>query len=130
MTILPTAPAASAALLALRERFRGSAGTTVAGFAALAARLAQSPAAPEVLESLRRELHRVRGTAGSYGFMDASRLAEHLEGRVMRWAAEPALDVHLRAREVEHFAAALRTALDAGCGPAGAAPSSGGGGRS
>jgi len=43
------------------------------------------PYAGEVTEALRRELHRVRGAAGSLGFPDASRLAGVLEARATGW---------------------------------------------
>jgi chemotaxis protein histidine kinase CheA len=98
---------------ALRARFLAAAEETVAAFALHAERLAAAPAAPDVLAALGRELHRVRGTAGAYGFMEASRLAEQLEDRVGRWAADPALDVEGRARAVSRFAAQLRAALEA-----------------
>jgi chemotaxis protein histidine kinase CheA len=103
---------ASEALRLLRERFREATGSTVAGFEALAAQLADSPAAPESLEALCRELHRVRGTAGSYGFADASRLAGRLEERAIRWAADPGLDRDQRAALVLDFVAALRGAFE------------------
>lgn len=113
MTSPPPAPTASAALLALRERFRASVVNTFTAFAAIAAQLAEAPDTPEVLEGLRRELHRVHGTAGTYGFTEASRLAARLEERAVLWAAEPALDVHQRSAIIEHFVAALRIAFDA-----------------
>jgi chemotaxis protein histidine kinase CheA len=97
----------------LRERYRASAPSTYAHFEALAARLAGTPESPDALASLRRELHRVRGTAGSYGFAEASRLAAALEQRALRWAVEPALDHGRRSTAVLAFVDALRAALDA-----------------
>ena len=75
------ADAAVQALDALRRRYQSSVGTTLDAFRALAARLAEQPGAPEVIETLRRELHRVHGTAGSYGFSEASRLSVRIEGQ-------------------------------------------------
>ncbi len=103
----PNAGQANEALAALRERYRASVANTVAGFRYLAAQLTVKPENAEVLESLRRELHRVHGTAGSFGFPDASRLAGVLEARAVRWGADPAFDRGTRAAIIAHFASAL-----------------------
>jgi CheY-like chemotaxis protein len=95
------------AMRGLRERYRASVANTVAGFRYLAAQLTVKPESAEVLESLRRELHRVHGTAGSFGFPDASRLAGVLEPRVMRWATDAAFDRGTRGAIIAHFASAL-----------------------
>src|SRR3712207_2861822 len=97
----------SEALRVLRERYRASVANVVAGFRYLAAQLTVAPDKPEVLESVRRELHRVHGTAGSFGFPDASRLAGVLEARAVRWAADAAFDRGTRAAIIAHFASAL-----------------------
>jgi CheY-like chemotaxis protein len=110
----PSSPAKTGEVLrALRERFRASSAGTIETFRALARQLAAAPAAPAVVESLRGEVHRVRGTAGSYGFVDASRLAARLEERVDEWAADPALDRDGRSTIVEHFVSALMLAFEA-----------------
>ncbi len=103
----PNAEQVNEALVALRERYRASVANTVAGFRYLAAQLTVKPENAEVLESLRRELHRVHGTAGSFGFPDASRLAGVLEARAVRWAAEPTFDRGARGAIIAHFASAL-----------------------
>jgi CheY-like chemotaxis protein/HPt (histidine-containing phosphotransfer) domain-containing protein len=95
------------ALRVLRERYRATIGNTVAALRQIAAQLAASPTAPEVVDALRRELHRVHGTAGSYGFADASRLAAELEQAAVRWAIDPALDTDRRAAMTSEFADAL-----------------------
>ncbi len=95
------------AMRVLRERYRASVANTVAGFRYLAAQLTVKPENTEVLESLRRELHRVHGTAGSFGFPDASRLAGVLEARVMRWATDATFDRGRRGAIIAHFASAL-----------------------
>lgn len=95
------------ALRVLRERYRASVANTIAGFRYLAAQLTVKPENAEVLESLRRELHRVHGTAGSLGFPDASRLAGLLEARAVRWASDPAFDRGTRGAIIAHFASAL-----------------------
>jgi chemotaxis protein histidine kinase CheA len=103
--------AALAALAALRERFLASTENTLSAFRGFARQLAVSPAAPAVVEGLRRELHRVHGTAGTYGFTEASRLAARMEEQAVRWAAAPHLDVERRAVIVEHFVEALAAAF-------------------
>src|SRR5438094_3394520 len=57
--------------------------------AGLAGRLVAAGGAREALDALRRETHKVHGSAGSYGFMAASRLAAGMEATVKDWAARP-----------------------------------------
>ncbi len=102
------------ALRALRARFRATSSNTVDAFRRLARHLTAAPDAPEVIEALRRELHRVHGTAGSYGFIEASRLAAKVEQRVLGWAAAPARERDQRAMIIEHFASALALAFEQG----------------
>jgi DNA-binding response OmpR family regulator len=99
-------------LAKLRERYAASAANTVSAFTQLAEQLQRNPVAPEVVDALRRELHRVHGTAGSYGFHDASRLAAALELVALRWEADPALDRSRRGAIVRQFSVALSAALD------------------
>ncbi len=101
----------NAVLAQLREKYRASSGNTLAAFTQLAEQLQKDPAAPEVVEALRRELHRVHGTAGSYGFHEASRLAGALEPVAVKWAADPHLDRDRRASIVRQFVRALGTSL-------------------
>lgn len=103
----------SAVLAQLREKYLASSGNTLAAFAQLAEQLHRDPAAPEVVEALRRELHRVHGTAGSYGFHEASRLAGALEPVAVKWAADPQLDRDRRAGIVRQFVRALTSSLQA-----------------
>jgi DNA-binding response OmpR family regulator len=105
------------ALAALREHFRASSGPLVDTFERLAPQLATVPASPRALEALKRELHKVKGTAGSYGFLDASALAAKLEERVTEWTRDPALERDNRATIIRHFASALRLAFQAPLAP-------------
>src|SRR5689334_12503679 len=57
--------------------------------AELADRLATAGNDREALEALRRETHKIHGSAGSYGFCDVSRLAAGMEETVKDWAARP-----------------------------------------
>lgn len=98
-------------LAKLRERYVATSGGTVAAFTQLADQLQVSPAAPEVVESLRRELHRVHGTAGSYGFHEASRLAGALELVALKWTTDAQADLTRRGAIVRQFVRALESAL-------------------
>jgi DNA-binding response OmpR family regulator len=100
-------------LTQLKRRYLASSGNTLAAFTQLAEQLQSTPDAPEVVEALRRELHRVHGTAGSYGLHEASRLAGALEPVAVRWATDAALDHGRRASIVRQFVRTLTTALAA-----------------
>lgn len=113
MASAQTVARASDALRALRERFRETSAGTITLLDDLARQLGADPSAPETIEQLRRELHRVNGTAGSYGFSDASRLAAKLETRVASWESDPALERGQRATIIGHFVSALRLAMAA-----------------
>ena len=113
MASAQTVVRASDALRALRERFRETSAGTIALLDDLARQLGADPAAPETISSLRHELHRVHGTAGSYGFSDASRLAAKLEQRVASWELDPAFESTQRATIIGHFVSALRLAMSA-----------------
>lgn len=76
------------ALRGLQQRFAANADTTLAEYAALADRLREAPGDREPIEALARQLHRLRGTAGSYGFHSASALAGRFEITVQGWLAE------------------------------------------
>lgn len=104
----------NAVLKQLREKYLATSGNTLAAFAQLAEQLQQDPSTPEVVDTLRRELHRVHGTAGSYGFHEASRLAGALEPVAVKWAADPSLDRERRAGIVRQFVRALTASLQQG----------------
>src|SRR5438876_10899374 len=57
--------------------------------AGLAERLVVAASDRQVIDALRRETHKVHGSAGSYGFMEASRLAAGVEAAGKGWAARP-----------------------------------------
>src|SRR5689334_24202864 len=99
------------ALRVLRERYRITIANTVAAFRRLSAQLAVIASAPEVVDALRRELHRVHGSAGSFGFPEASQLAAELEEIAIRWGSDPGLDVDRRAAMTAEFANALEACV-------------------
>src|SRR5437870_4612800 len=57
--------------------------------AGIAERLVAAGGDREALDELRRETHKIHGSAGSYGFMEASRLAAGMEATVKDWVARP-----------------------------------------
>ena len=98
-------------MAALRERYRTNSPAIVASVSKLAAELRAEPSSAETIERLRREAHRIRGTAGTYGFTEASQLAEALERRCELWARDSAADAGHRASYVERIAAAFPAAF-------------------
>lgn len=100
-------------LRVMRERYRARSGAIVGEFTLLAAEVALAPHDAEVLDRVRREAHRIRGTAGTYGFAEASELAAALEMRAERWAADPGADAGTRAEQMERFAIGLAAAFAA-----------------
>ena len=111
MTDPAATAAAEAAMAVLRVRYRAGTANTISAFATLADRLRAQPDAPELVETLRRELHRVRGTAGSFGFAEASRLSGAMEDRAVRWSADSRLELDDRADMVTRYVSALREAF-------------------
>jgi DNA-binding response OmpR family regulator/HPt (histidine-containing phosphotransfer) domain-containing protein len=87
-------------LAQLRERYLQTSGSNIAAMEQLAVQLSRRPTAPEVISALRLELHRFRGTSGTYGFTEASQLAEQLEERAVLWAKDPQLEPEQRSRLV------------------------------
>jgi CheY-like chemotaxis protein/HPt (histidine-containing phosphotransfer) domain-containing protein len=144
MTASASAPLA-ASIAALRTRYLGTADRTVAAVRELGARLAAAEAAPTgatlgdatraddraaedaaLAGQLRRELHRVRGTAGTYGLTAVADVCAAAEERVARWTTDRAADAGARAAAVAALADALAAAFrtDGAAGDAGTAPGS------
>src|SRR3972149_1728333 len=99
----------------LRERFLGSARAALERLQQCAALLDVDPRDANALDTLRRELHRLRGSSGSYGFAEASERIGAMEQRARTWAIDPTL-------EAEHRGAHLRRVVDALHTAYGAAP--------
>ena len=73
----------------LLAEYLESARSQLGVLAGLAERLAAAGGDREALERMRHETHKVHGSAGSYGFMEASRLAAGMEATVKDWVARP-----------------------------------------
>jgi CheY-like chemotaxis protein/HPt (histidine-containing phosphotransfer) domain-containing protein len=64
--------------------------------AGLTAQIAARGDDREAVDALRREVHKIHGSADSYGFMEASRLAAGIEATVKDWVARPDDDAAAR----------------------------------
>ncbi|MEO8335987.1 MAG: response regulator [bacterium] len=100
-----------AALAAMRQRYVESSGGFFATLELIGRQLERKPDSADLLTSLRRELHRVRGTAGSLGFHDAGHMAGTMEGLIRRWCDDVVLDRDRRSAVVLGFARTLRAAI-------------------
>jgi len=86
MSVDPTPAELPPGLLA---EYLESAGAQLRVLAELADRLTVAGNDAEALDRLRRETHKIRGSAGSYGFWEASRLAAGMEETAKDWVARP-----------------------------------------
>lgn len=107
----PEQDKADALLQSLRSRYRAGLGTTLATLELLAAQIETAPDAAPVLESLAREVHRLHGSAGTYGFPRAGQLASALEARLLEWRATPTADTAERSGTVGNFIRAFRASI-------------------
>jgi len=69
----------------LLAEYRRAVATQVAAIKACADRLVKYPSDRDALETFRREVHKVHGSAGSYGFPEASDLAAGMEETAKDW---------------------------------------------
>jgi CheY-like chemotaxis protein len=98
---------------ALRERFLNSARGALERLHRYAALLELDPRDANVLDTLRREVHRLRGSSGSYGYGEASEKLGEMEQRARTWALDPALDAANRGIILRRLVDALHTAYGA-----------------
>jgi len=82
----------------LLAEYLESSATQLRVLAELADRLAVAANDTEALDGLRRETHKIRGSAGSYGFWEASRLAAGMEETAKDWVARPTTSTWTAAR--------------------------------
>lgn len=73
----------------LREGYLQGVRVQLGVLAGLADRLAGAGNDPAALDELRREAHKIHGSAGSYGFWSASRIAAGMEETAKDWVARP-----------------------------------------
>lgn len=99
------------ALRGLQQRFAANADAMLAEYHMIADRIREAPGDREPIETLARQLHRLRGTAGSYGFHAASALAGRFETTVQTWLAESPQDAGANAATREAAARAFMAEL-------------------
>jgi len=73
----------------LREEYLAGMRSQLGLLATIADRLTAAGNDREALAMLQRETHKIHGSAGSYGFAEASRLAAGLEATAKDWVARP-----------------------------------------
>ena len=74
----------------VRDEYLQGARDQLGEIAELAERLIATETDTAAIEELRREAHRLRGSAGSFGFPQASVVAAELEEATKKWLGEPA----------------------------------------
>ncbi len=75
---------------ALRAEYLAGASDQLQLLAQLGARLEKDSSDAEALQEFRREVHKIRGAAGSFGFPQGSRVAAAMEETAKEWVANPA----------------------------------------
>ncbi len=75
---------------ALRAEYLAGASDQLQLLAQLGARLDTNPSDADALQEFRREVHKIRGAAGSFGFPQGSRVAAAMEETAKEWVANPA----------------------------------------
>jgi CheY-like chemotaxis protein/HPt (histidine-containing phosphotransfer) domain-containing protein len=105
----------------VRDEYLQGARDQLGEIAELAERLIAADGDITAIEELRREAHRLRGSAGSFGFPQASVVAAELEEATKQWLGEPANGSSGRGAAargyVRRLAAALFTKQAAGAAP-------------
>lgn len=96
----------------VRDEYLRGARDQLGAIAELAERLIASGDDTAALEALRRDAHRLRGSAGSFGFPQASVVAAELEMAATHWLDQPENGgVGNRGQEARAFVRRLATAL-------------------
>jgi len=95
----------------LRDEYLQGARDQLGGIAELAERLIDSGDDAAAIETLRREAHKLRGSAGSFGFAHASVVAAELEDAAKQWLAQPADGAAGRGAAARGFVRRLAAAL-------------------
>ena len=97
----------------LLEDYLRSARAQLDFLGSLASRIADHPDDPDLLGEFRRESHKMRGSAGSYGFPAATRVAGEIEDAAKAWIADATLNREARGRTAVDQVARLRAAFGA-----------------
>jgi CheY-like chemotaxis protein len=95
----------------LRDEYLQGARDQLGGIAELAERLITAGDETAAIEGLRHEAHKLRGSAGSFGFAQASVVAAELEDAAKQWLAQPADGAATRGAAARGFVRRLAAAL-------------------
>ena len=95
----------------LRDEYLQGARDQLGGIAELAERLITVGDDAAALDELRREAHKLRGSAGSFGFAQASVVAAELEEAAKQWLAQPANGAPTRGAAARGYVRRLAAAL-------------------
>ena len=95
----------------VRAEYLQGARDQLGAIAELAERLIAAGDDTAAIETLRRDAHRLRGSAGSFGFPQASVVAAELEEAAKRWLEKPGNGVAERGNAARSFVRRLAAAL-------------------
>ncbi len=95
----------------VRDEYLQGARDQLGAIAELAERLIAAGDDTEAIEALRRDAHRLRGSAGSFGFPQASVVAAELEDAAKQWLEHPGNGVAGRGQAARAFVRRLAAAL-------------------
>jgi CheY-like chemotaxis protein len=95
----------------VRDEYLHGARDQLGAIAELAERLIAAGDDTAAIETLRRDAHRLRGSAGSFGFPHASVVAAELEEAAKRWLEHPVNGVADRGQAARTFVRRLAAAL-------------------
>ena len=95
----------------VRHEYLQGARDQLGAIAELAERLVAAGDDAQALEQLRHDAHRIRGSAGSFGFPHATEVAAELEDATRRWLANPADGAATRGAAARDFVRRLAAAL-------------------
>ncbi|MGH7522461.1 MAG: response regulator [Gemmatimonadales bacterium] len=95
----------------VRDEYLQGARDQLGAIAELAERLIATGDDMAAIEELRRDAHRLRGSAGSFGFPQASVVAAELENAAKKWLEQPGNGVGDRGQAARAFVRRLAAAL-------------------
>jgi CheY-like chemotaxis protein len=95
----------------VRDEYLHGARDQLGAIAELAERLIAAGDDTAAIETLRRDAHRLRGSAGSFGFPQASVVAAELEEAAKKWLEKPGNGVGDRGQAARAFVRRLAAAL-------------------
>jgi CheY-like chemotaxis protein/HPt (histidine-containing phosphotransfer) domain-containing protein len=95
----------------MREGYLQGARDQLGGIAELAERLVAAGDDIDAVDQLRREAHKIRGSAGSFGFAQATAVAAELEEAAKQWLAQPEQGASTRGAMARAFVRRLAAAL-------------------